>query len=110
MKLLFDQNLSYRLVTQLHQDYPGSIHVREVGLVAAPDAELWSFAATNGYTIVSKDSDFQQRALLRGHPPKIIWLRLGNCATAAIVELMQARRTDVLEFVADQAASLLVLS
>ncbi|MBL8825848.1 MAG: DUF5615 family PIN-like protein, partial [Planctomycetaceae bacterium] len=90
--------------------YPHSIHVRDVNLIAAPDADVWSFAAANGYTIVSKDSDFQQRALLRGHPPKVIWLRLGNCATAAIVELMHARRADVQEFVADQTASLLVLS
>src|SRR5207248_4745835 len=75
MKLLFDQNLSPRLPRLLADIYAESIHVREVGLRDADDFEIWEYAQANGYAIVSKDSDFQQRSLLRGAPPKFVWLR-----------------------------------
>jgi predicted nuclease of predicted toxin-antitoxin system len=110
MKLLFDQNLSYRLVALLASEYPGSLHVRDVGLNAADDQAVWQFAIQQGLAIVSKDSDFQQRALLKGHPPKVVWVRLGNCTTAAVADLLRARQTDLLAFEADATASFLILS
>lgn len=110
MRLLFDQNLSYRLVALLAKEYPGSVHVRDVGLSAADDQVVWIHAAQSGLAIVSKDSDFQQRALLYGPPPKVIWVRLGNCTTNAIATLLRARHDDVLAFEADPAAAFLVLS
>ena len=78
MRLLFDQNLSPRLPDLLADIYPESVHVRNVGLRDADDLTIWDYAALHGYTIVSKDSDFQQRSLLSGAPPKFIWLRVGN--------------------------------
>ena len=110
MSLLFDQNLSHRLVTLLAKEYPGSVHVRDVSLGAADDQLVWSHATDHGLTIVSKDSDFQQRALLFGHPPKVVWVRLGNCTTAAIATLLRARHSDVVAFEADFEAAFLVLS
>jgi predicted nuclease of predicted toxin-antitoxin system len=82
MKLLFDQNLSPRLPGLLADIYPESVHVREVALRDADDFTIWEYAKANGFTIVSKDSDFQQRSLLDGAPPKFIWLRVGNCTVA----------------------------
>ena len=99
MRLLFDQNLSHRLVGQLVAEFPGSTHVRTVGLPTSPDPDVWAFAAANGLTIVSKDTDFQQRAARFGHPPKVIWVRLGNCTTA-----------DIQTFGLDSTASFLALS
>jgi predicted nuclease of predicted toxin-antitoxin system len=110
MRLLFDQNLSHRLVALLAAEYPGSVHVRDVGLNAADDQTIWRFAAQQGLAIVSKGSDFQQRALLHGQPPKVVWVRLGNCTTAAVAALLRATHTDVLAFEADATASFLVLS
>lgn len=110
MKLLFDQNLSHRLVGSLAAEYPGSVHVRNVGLVSASDPVIWNYARTNGFAIVSKDSDFEQRALLYGHPPKVIWLRLGNCPTSAAEALLRDRQTEVLAFDVDATATILVLS
>jgi predicted nuclease of predicted toxin-antitoxin system len=78
MKLLFDQNLSHCLVGQLAAEFPGSTHVSEVGLAAAADQDVWAYAAANGFVIVSKDTDFQQRALLYGHPPKVILAPAGE--------------------------------
>ena len=110
MKLLFDENLSPRLVGLLAVEFPGSEHVRNIGLASAPDPVVWSHAATHALVIVSKDSDFQHRALLLGHPPKVVWVCLGNCSTAAVAALLRARQSDLLAFVADPAASLLALS
>lgn len=74
MKLLFDQNLSHRLVTALQQEYPGSQHARNVGSKDAADTLVWQYAAQHGFAIVTKDADFHQRSFLFGHPPKAIWV------------------------------------
>jgi predicted nuclease of predicted toxin-antitoxin system len=110
MKLLFDQNLSPKLPALLATEYPGSGHVRWFNLSAAPDPVVWLFAAANGYVIASKDSDFEQRALLYGHPPKVVWLRVGNCSTAAVAVLLQMRHVDVLAFMSDPTAAVLALA
>ena len=110
MKLLFDQNLSHRLVGQLAAEFPGSVHVRDAGMAASPDPDVWAHAAANRFVIVSKDTDFQQRALLYGHPPKVIWVRLGNCTTVAVAALLRARLADIAAFAADPDASFLALS
>lgn len=110
MKLLFDQNLSPRLVGRLAAEFPSSVHVRDIGLAAAPDPVIWAHAAGNGFVIVSKDTDFQHRALLHGFPPKVIWLRLGNCATAAVANLLRSRLVDIQAFETDPTASFLALS
>lgn len=110
MRLLFDENLSPGLVGLLALEFPGSEHVRNVGLAAAADPLVWSYAASHGFVIVSKDSDFQHRSLLLGHPPKVVWVRLGNCSTAAVAASLRARQSDLLAFEADPVSSLLVVS
>ena len=110
MRLLFDQNLSHRLVPLLAVEYPGSEHVRNVSLNAADDVVIWNYAAQQGLVIVSKDSDFQQRAFLYGHPPKVVWIRLGNCSTASVVALLKSRLAELMNFDADPMSSFLFLS
>ena len=110
MKLLFDHNLSYRLVAALAHLYPGSAHVREVGLHVALDEAVWNYAAQQGFVLVSKDTDFYQRSLVFGPPPKVIWLRVGNCSTDDVAALLQTRHQDVLAFDEDTDASCLALS
>lgn len=70
MKLLFDQNLSHRLIESLQKEYPDSRHVREVGLQEASDAVVWQYAAQQGFAIVTKDADFHQRSFLSVTRPK----------------------------------------
>ncbi|MGI0135205.1 MAG: DUF5615 family PIN-like protein, partial [Candidatus Micrarchaeaceae archaeon] len=89
MKLLLDQNISHRLVTSLAEIYADSSHVRLMGLERADDETLWRFARESGFTLVSKDSDFHQRSFLRGFPPKVVWLRLGNCSTHDIERILR---------------------
>lgn len=96
MKLLFDQNISRRLVQIVATDFPGTVHVSTVGLETADDSAVWDYAAANGCTIVSKDADFYQRSSLYGQPPKIVWIRKGNCSTTEIADLLTGHREDIL--------------
>lgn len=89
MKLLFDENLSHKLVRQLADLFPDSVHVREVGLKAADDPLVWDYAKNNDLMIVSKDSDMHQRSFVFGYPPKIAWIRLGNCSTSDVEKLLR---------------------
>lgn len=109
MKLLFDQNLSPRLPHLLADIYAESTHVREVDLHEATDLTIWQFAQTNGYVIVSKDSDFQQRSLLQGAPPKFIWLRVGNCTLERIENLLRTYSAAIHTFYLDDSKSHLIL-
>jgi predicted nuclease of predicted toxin-antitoxin system len=109
MKLLFDQNLSPRLVHRLADIYADSVHIREVGLRDADDAVIWDYAKLHGFTIVSKDSDFQQRSLLYGSPPKFIWLRVGNCPVKTIEDLLRKHSVAIHTFGLDQVRSHLML-
>lgn len=89
MKLLFDQNLAPRLPRLLADLYAKNVHVRNIGLRDASDEDIWEYAKQRGYVIVSKNSDFQQRSLLRGYPPKFVWLRVGNCSVKTIEDLLR---------------------
>ena len=84
MKLLFDENLSYRSVAQLAAIFPGNEHLDAIGLHSRGDVDTWNFARVNGFTIVTKDDDFRQRSFLSGHPPKVIWLSIDNAGTQQI--------------------------
>jgi predicted nuclease of predicted toxin-antitoxin system len=110
MKLLFDQNLSPRLPSLVPDLYPQSAHVRDSGMRDATDAVIWEYAKANGFAIVSKDSDFQARSLLYGHPPKFIWLRVGNCPVGTIEDLLRNQSIAIHTFDLDPTQSLLVLS
>ena len=95
MRLLFDQNLSRRLVSRLSETFPGSAHVSELDFSRADDAEVWTAAKVADYTIVSKDSDFNALVLLRGYPPHVIWIRRGNCTTDEIEVLLRQKRSEI---------------
>ena len=101
MRLLFDQNLSPRLDETLQDLYPESLHVRVVGLESADDAVVWQYAKEHDLTIVSKDSDFRQLSFTLGHPPKVVWIRRGNCSTSEIESILRNRLADLLTFSQD---------
>ena len=109
MKLLFDENLSPRLPERLASEFPGSTHVDEAGLHGHSDVEIWTWARTNGFALVSKDDDFRQLSFLHGAPPKVLWLCVGNAGTAAIVRLLIQERAAIDTFAADREDSLLIL-
>ena len=109
MKLLFDENLSFSLLDSLRVEFPDSTHVREVGLRGASDEAIWQFARSNGFAIVSKDNDFRQRSFVDGHPPKVIWLAIGNAGTAEVATLLRRERFRLEAFEQDAGAALIVI-
>jgi predicted nuclease of predicted toxin-antitoxin system len=110
MKLLFDENLSPKLARLLVDLFPDSVHVRDVGLKAADDSEVWKHAQNNSFIICSKDSDLHQRSFLLGFPPKVVWVRLGNCSTSDVEMLLRKHATTIKLFAEDDYASFLMLS
>ena len=91
MRLLLDQNLSPRLRERLRDLYPECKHVRDAGLESAADFAVWSYPKELDYVTASKDADFRQLSFAFGHPPKVIWVRRGNCSTSEIESILRDR-------------------
>jgi len=106
MKLLFDQNISFRLVNKITNIFPNSRQVRELGLENASDSDIFDFAKKNEFTIVTFDSDFCGISVLRGFPPKIIWIRTGNITTNNIEKLLNTKSALILDFLKEDYACL----
>jgi predicted nuclease of predicted toxin-antitoxin system len=109
VRFLLDQNLSPRLCELLADVYPGSVHVRDVGLRDGTEKAIWSYAGEHGFVIVSKDSDFQHKSLLFGSPPKFIWLRVGSCQTADVHDVFRRHAAAIKKFVRHASESHLML-
>jgi len=109
MKLLFDQNLSPKLIYRLVDLFPGSNHVQSVGLDCASDQQIWEYARLNEFTIVSKDEDYNNLSIMRGTPPKVIWLQLGNCTTAQVETAFRLYHADIEAFEQDFTLGTLIL-
>jgi predicted nuclease of predicted toxin-antitoxin system len=107
MRLLFDQNLSFRLCMALADRFPESSQVRLLGLERADDRTIWERAKSGDYTLVTQDSDFAELAGLVGPPPKVIWLRCGNQPTSTIANLLRAHEEAAMAFEADNDAACL---
>lgn len=109
MKLLLDENLSHRLVTRLEGAFPGTVSVNYTGLRSQPDTAIWAYAAAQGFAIVSKDDDFRQLSFFQGHPPKVIWLDVGNAGTDRIASLLLQNKNRIVAFLGQNEAALLTL-
>lgn len=107
MRLLLDQNISYRLVRRIEQTFPGTEQVRRLGLENSTDKEIWEFAKKENFTIVTFDSDFYDLSLLLGHPPKLIWIRSGNLTTSNIERTLNAKAEQIGMFIGDKEISCL---
>jgi len=110
MKLLFNQNLSPKLVSRLGDLFPESSHVQSERLDCASDDQVWEHARLNGFAIVTKDADYNNLSVVRGSPPKVIWLLLGNSTTAQVEMVFRARCADIEAFEKDPSVGTLALS
>ncbi|MBK9955096.1 MAG: DUF5615 family PIN-like protein [Rhodocyclaceae bacterium] len=107
MKLLLDQNLSRRLLPQLQREFPGSSQVALLGLDQALDTDIWTFAQRDGFAIATKDADFVELSLMRGFPPKIVWINLGNVSNAFLASRLAASIEAIRAFLASDAEGIL---
>ena len=101
MKLLLDQNISFRISNKIQDIFPGSKQVRDLGLENSKDSVLWSFAKENGFSIVTFDGDFYDLGLIKGSSPKVIWLRLGNTSTQNIEKVLRENFELIKTFLTD---------
>ena len=104
MKLLLDQNISFRVARELSTEFSGIEHISNVGLLNSSDLDIWNFAKAESYTILTFDMDFYELLLLKGFPPKIIWLRFGNTSTSEIISFLRTNLRKIEEFVDSEEA------
>ena len=109
MKVLFDHNLSPRLVGRLADLYPQATHTSLAGLDRATDSAVWLYAQEQDYVLVTKDVDFSDVSVLRGFPPKVIWIRLGNCTTSDIENALRRGYAAISDFMTDPTVGVLEL-
>ncbi len=110
MKILLDNNISYRLVKALSDLIPDCVHVTRTGLVApAQDKEIWNWAKQNEFTIITFDEDFEQFEILYGFPPKVILLKFGNTPTRILEQILRNNWTSIQAFLQDDTSGLLEL-
>jgi predicted nuclease of predicted toxin-antitoxin system len=102
VRLLLDENLSHRLLAALAASFPGSCHVRDVGLASAEDVAIWSYARANGFAIVTLDSDFYDLSLVHGWPPKVVWLRTFDTSTSAVQAMLETQADTIIAFLTDR--------
>lgn len=107
MKLLLDQNLSYRLLARLETVFPGSSQIHRLGMEHADDRTIWRFARDNGFSIVTKDFDFYERTLVQGFPPQVIWLKCGNLSTRQLEEILLRSAEAISSFLQERKAACL---
>lgn len=108
MKLLFDENISYRILAFLDEHFE---HVESVFNIPSvkEDTEIWTYAKRNDYTIVTFDEDFYDWQVLKGFPPKIIWLRLGNTPTKILANRIIKEKEQILRMANDPELGVLEL-
>jgi len=106
---LIDENLPPSLAVALRPLYPHSVHVRDVFLESSSDTEIWNYALANDLAILSRDSDFHQRSFVFGHPPKVVWLRIGNCSTSDLLAILRDRQSRIMQFFEESDSSYLVI-
>ncbi len=109
MKILLDQNLSFKLCSKLKDIFPDISHIKEISLETGTDEEVWLYAKMNSCIIVSKDSDFVEKAIVRGHPPKVIWIKAGNCSTDKIETLLKENAKSINSFLEEKENSILTI-
>jgi predicted nuclease of predicted toxin-antitoxin system len=80
-----------------------------VGLDRSSDDQVWEYAGLHGFTVVTKDEDYKNLSVLRGTPPRVIWLQIGNCTTSDIEATFRIRIADIKSFEDDLYVGTLVL-
>ena len=110
MNLLIDQNISFRLIKKLEGIYLNLHHVSQLNLTNSSDIDIWGYARKNNFTIVTFDSDFIDISNLKGHPPKIIWLNIGNTSTQNVAnKLIEEQKMITLFIENDESAFLEII-
>ena len=107
--MLLDANLPPQIAKRLYDYYPDSMHVRSLSMKNASDTDIWNYAKREGFVVVSKDSDFYNRSILLGFPPKVIWLKLGNCTVTRLEQVLRENYDRIQLFATDTKESCMII-
>jgi predicted nuclease of predicted toxin-antitoxin system len=109
MKLLLDANVSWRLGPILKEHFGECVHADNIPELDFPakDTKIWQYAKDNGYTVITRDNDFNDLCTIRGFPPKIIWLRTGNCSRNFTADLLIRSKLAIEEFLKSEESGVL---
>ncbi len=107
MKLLFDENISFKLCKRLEDIYPNSTHVRFAGLENKDDSEIWQYAKEEGYIIITQDSDFNDLSIINGYPPYVVWIKSGNSTVTDIEKTLRTHSIRIRDFFENQSLGLI---
>lgn len=110
MKLLYDNNLSHKLVARLNDIFPDSTHVMLENLDESEDQKIWFFAKEKGYTIITKDADYNEISVIKGFPPKIIWLTIGNCKIQDVERIIRNKTIVINDFYQNENAGIIEIN
>lgn len=109
MKLLFDENISYRILSILPEEFSGSSHLKSEDLNNQPDIIIWEYAKVRNFVIVTQDSDFNDLNFYNGFPPKVIWIRMGNLRTMELCRILIESLAEINNFLSDSDSGILEL-
>nr|MBK9650494.1 DUF5615 family PIN-like protein [Bacteroidota bacterium] len=111
MKLLIDNNLSFKLKKTLSSFFEIVVHVSDFEMEAnTEDKTIWKYGKENDFIILSKDNDFETLSRFFGCPPKVIQLICGNKSTVEIIEILNKSKDIIRNFDMDKENCLLFLS
>jgi predicted nuclease of predicted toxin-antitoxin system len=105
VSLLFDQNISFRIISKIASSFPTAKQVRQLGIENFSDIEIWQYAKQNKFTVVTFDADFFDLSNFKGHPPKIVWLRFGNTKTDFLADIINSKSSIIKDFIDSSAYS-----
>lgn len=108
--LLVDENLPVKLARHIAFRFTGTLHVQDIGLSSGSDLVIWNTAKELKLAILTKDADFHQRSLVLGHPPKVVWLKAGNCNMPGLIQLVEAHANGIEQFLSDMNGSFLIVN
>ncbi len=105
MKILLDQNISFKLKYSFAIFFKEVRHVSDFSLQNSNDIDIWNFAERNGYAILTYDADYFDLSIINGHPPKVIWVRVGNLSTKQLTDILQEQINEIIYFLNDESTS-----
>jgi predicted nuclease of predicted toxin-antitoxin system len=108
LKLLIDNDLSVNIPQEVEPFFQGSKHVTEVGLDRLTDKQIFHYAGKNDFIILSKDKDFYHLINTYGPPPKIVWLRVGNCNNRLLIETIVKNCPSIIEFIRSSRSLMII--
>jgi predicted nuclease of predicted toxin-antitoxin system len=107
VKLLVDENISYRILKYIDEKFVGSQHVSTMKKGRVSDLQIWKYAKEHDFIIATYDQNFYEWQLLRDFPPYIVWLRFGNAPTKKIAKNLNAHKNKIMNMLSSENVGIL---